>query len=510
MSSPMRAAPQPAGAVTHFEIESEEEEDASPQPNSQPLGEDLDIAKLILLKEQFTLLDCDGSGQLSMEEFVAAFDLVFQKNLTREQSVRLFMQIDADSSGFIDWDEFLTYMLVMHDNKSAELLQAFPKELLSEPLPECMTFSVKTGPQFFHACAAIERYFILNRNTFLVIEAKHFQTVRAIQCHAFMDRDWFTCFSVSEESSIIIAGTANRRIVFIDFLTGEKTSEIRVPHPIQTIQVHSQKDKYIGSKIETLWMGDTGGCILMGTLTGFSVHKTYERYSVHTDWVTKVEYVPELQSLLSSSLDKSLVMWDCVTNTIKKRFYSTSTGHVSGILTFVWLPSLRIIVSSGVDRFFVYWNPYTGKVVHRMVGHNAPVRMFALYNRLHMLMAVSDDKIFKVWDIRSYRLLQSVGDDVEGSRRETIRAIAIDEDKCRVVVADAISIKSFLFAQTMPNLKTNTCKSPVVACLFSWVFNTIVTVATDCAVTVWSAENGGNTIYFVVLNTYPISTQTID
>ncbi len=470
---------------------SDQEEDLLPaNETTQPLGEELDIEKLILLKEQFSLLDRDGSGQLTLEEFIEAFDVVFDKNLSREQSVRLFIQIDADSSGCIEWDEFLTYMLVMHDNKSAELLQAFPKELIPEVLPECMNFSVKNGPQFFHACAAIERYFILNRNTFLVIESKHFQTVRTIQCHSFMDRDWFTCFSVSESSSTIVAGTANRRVVFIDFLTGEKTSETKVPHPIQTIQVHAQRDKYFGSIFETLWMGDTGGSILLATFTEFRLEKKFERHSIHTDWVTKVEYVPELQAVLSSSLDKSIVMFDCVTNTIKKRFHS-SDGHVSGILTFVWLPTLRIIVSSGVDRFFVFWNPYTAKVVHRMIGHNAPVRLFALYNRLHMLIAVSDDKILKVWDIRSYKVLQSVGDDIEGSRRETIRAIAIDEDKCRILVANSISIKSLLFAQTMPNFRTATCKTPVVACLFNWVFNTIVTVATDCAVTVWSAENGG-------------------
>lgn len=465
-------------------------------PTTQPLGEELDIEKLILLKEQFSLLDKDGSGQLTLEEFIEAFDVVFDKNLSREQSVRLFMQIDADSSGYIEWDEFLTYMLVMHDNKSAEMLQAFPKELIPEILPECMTFSVKNGPQFFHACAAIERYFILNKSTFLVIEAKHFQTIRTIQCQTFMDRDWFTCFSVSEASSTIIACTANRRVVFIDFLTGEKTSETKVPHPIQTVHLHAQKDKYYGSIVETLWMGDTGGSILMGTVTEFKHDKKFERHSIHTDWVTKVEYVPELQAVLSSSLDKSLVMFDCVTNTIKKRFHS-SDGHVSGILTFVWLPSLRIIVSSGVDRFFVYWNPYTAKVVHRMIGHNSPVRMFALYNRLHMLIAVSDDKILKVWDIRSYKVLQSIGDDIEGSRRETIRAISMDEDKCRILVADSISIRSFLFAQTMPNFKTATCKAPVVACLFNWVFNTIVTVATDCAVTVWSVENGGMCLRFL-------------
>jgi WD40 repeat protein len=306
----------------------------------------------------------------------------------------------------------------------------------------------------------------------------------------FMDRDWFTCFSVSEECSTIIACTANRRIVFIDFLTGEKTSETKVQHPIQTIQVYLQKEKYFGSAIETLWMGDTGGGILMGTLADFRIDKKFERHAVHTDWITKVEYVPELQAVLSSSLDKTLVMFDCATSTIRKRLYSTD-GHVSGILTFAWLPSLRMIVSSGVDRFFVYWNPYTAKVVHRMVGHNGPVRLFALYNRLHMLIAVSDDKILKVWDIRSYKVLQSVGDDIEASRRENIRAISIDEHKCRVLIADAISIKSMLFAQTVQNLRTTTCKTPVVACLFNWVFNTIVTVSTDCAVTVWSADNGG-------------------
>ena len=485
MASPLRPNSKKPG------LESENEEFASPDAvSAQPLGEELDIEKLIMLKQQFSLLDKDGSGQLTLEEFIEAFDIVFDQGMSRAQSVRLFMQIDADSSGYIEWDEFLTYMLVMHDNKSAELLQAFPKELIPEKLPECMNFSVKTGPQLFHACAAIERYFILSKNTFLVIEAKHFQTVRTIQCHSFMDRDWFTSFSVSEASGMIVAGTANRRIYFIDFLTGEKSSEIKVPYPVQTILVHAQKDKYNGSIVETLWMGDTGGNILMGTLAEFRFEKRFQRHLIHTDWVTKVDYVPELQAVLSSSLDKSLVMFDCVTNTVKRRFCS-SDGHVSGILTFVWLPSLRIILTSGVDRFFVYWNPYTAKVVHRMVGHNAPVRMFALYNRLHMLIAVSDDKILKAWDIRSYKVLQSVGDDIEGSRRETIRAISIDEEKCRILVADAVSIKSLLFAQTMPNFRTSTCKTPVVACLFNWVFNTIVTVATDCAITVWSPESGG-------------------
>ena len=41
-----------------------------------------------------------------------AFGGVLGKNLTGEQLVHLFMKIDANSDGSVDWEEFTNYMLL--------------------------------------------------------------------------------------------------------------------------------------------------------------------------------------------------------------------------------------------------------------------------------------------------------------------------------------------------------------------------------------------------------------
>jgi len=47
----------------------------------------------------------------------------------------------------------------------------------------------------------------------------------------------------------------------------------------------------------------------------------------HTDWVTKVKYLDEMGSLCSSSLDKTLALYD-----VERRSpVRTLTGHAKGI-----------------------------------------------------------------------------------------------------------------------------------------------------------------------------------
>jgi hypothetical protein len=49
-----------------------------------------------------------------MQEFMEAFGSIINRDgsMTQEQIARLFMQIDANSDGGIDWNEFSTYMLM--------------------------------------------------------------------------------------------------------------------------------------------------------------------------------------------------------------------------------------------------------------------------------------------------------------------------------------------------------------------------------------------------------------
>jgi hypothetical protein len=52
-----------------------------------------------------------GSGGFDAKQFSAVFRSILGNSLSDEQMQLLFMKIDANSDGTIDWDEFSTYMM---------------------------------------------------------------------------------------------------------------------------------------------------------------------------------------------------------------------------------------------------------------------------------------------------------------------------------------------------------------------------------------------------------------
>ena len=64
------------------------------------------------LREAFDIADTDKGGALEIEEFKDAFGEIIGKNMNRKQLTQLFMKIDADSNGSVEWTEFMNYMLL--------------------------------------------------------------------------------------------------------------------------------------------------------------------------------------------------------------------------------------------------------------------------------------------------------------------------------------------------------------------------------------------------------------
>ena len=62
-------------------------------------------------------MDEDGNDGIELEEFITHFGDVLAANsdapLTRAELKQLFMKIDADGNGSVDWDEFTNYMFLM-------------------------------------------------------------------------------------------------------------------------------------------------------------------------------------------------------------------------------------------------------------------------------------------------------------------------------------------------------------------------------------------------------------
>eukprot|EP00924_Labyrinthula_sp_SR-Ha-C_P006274 snap_masked-scaffold_31-processed-gene-1.44-mRNA-1 protein AED:1.00 eAED:1.00 QI:0/0/0/0/1/1/6/0/949 len=95
-----------------------------------------DLSQLNLLRKAFDEADTDGENGLDMNEFVDAFGQILGKNLSKQQLINLYMKIDANSDGTVDWAEFIEYMLLQ--NKGAELMRE--AELGTALIKICMFF----------------------------------------------------------------------------------------------------------------------------------------------------------------------------------------------------------------------------------------------------------------------------------------------------------------------------------------------------------------------------------
>lgn len=73
--------------------------------------------------------DDDGSGELDCEEFCEQLGPYLGKGLSKQQIMQLFMKIDADCGGTVDWDEFSNYMFLNkadNDEDSTAAWRLFP------------------------------------------------------------------------------------------------------------------------------------------------------------------------------------------------------------------------------------------------------------------------------------------------------------------------------------------------------------------------------------------------
>ena len=60
-----------------------------------------------------------GDLGLSLEDFKEVFRVVLGIDNVDKQIERLFMKIDTSSDGYIDWDEFCSYMQLEYAEKEA-------------------------------------------------------------------------------------------------------------------------------------------------------------------------------------------------------------------------------------------------------------------------------------------------------------------------------------------------------------------------------------------------------
>eukprot|EP00599_Poterioochromonas_sp_BG-1_P011527 CAMPEP_0173160904 /NCGR_PEP_ID=MMETSP1105-20130129/18232_1 /TAXON_ID=2985 /ORGANISM="Ochromonas sp., Strain BG-1" /LENGTH=263 /DNA_ID=CAMNT_0014080117 /DNA_START=369 /DNA_END=1157 /DNA_ORIENTATION=- len=103
-----------------------------------------------------------------------------------------------------------------------------------------------------------------------------------------------------------------------------------------------------------------------------SVKDNYSKMQVHTDWITDMHYIPEVNALITASVDSTMRFIDVARKEVTKTFTGHSGSTKIGIKAFRWSSVGKYIVS-GADRTLLFWDPYTLEIMNRNDSLRSPL-----------------------------------------------------------------------------------------------------------------------------------------
>ena len=126
----------------------------------------------------------------------------------------------------------------------------------------------------------------------------------------------------------------------------------------------------------------------------------------HRKTLTDIVYSPNGRWTATSSLDRSIRLWDVRTGKMLARFLA---GHRDWIRTLVFHPDGRQLCSGGDDGALRLWDLTNGRKLNRIPVSQGWVRTVSYSHDGRLLAAGSQDGMVCIWSAESLELLQRLG-----------------------------------------------------------------------------------------------------
>ena len=456
----------------------------------------IELSDLMKLQDAF-----GASGELNENDFVQSFGTILNGQLDKRELIYLFMKIDANSDGHIDWDEFTNYMF-LHSQNSSDIvvIEANDKFMACEGL-----FAASNGTTF----SLKENIFtILEKdNQYLTVchdgSIKQWHATTLKQTHAFegttSSGNYVTSVAYMPLSNRMAVASMKNSVVFFDLSCKEKRIVCKIPivdfKHATPLCLSYYIEKTTG--LEVLLVGDDTGSVFLytfsdrfwhlcdGTLschdTHYSKHVTHTKMHKHTDHVTQVEFIPALNCLVTSSLDATLKVIDLDRKRIRRDFRQ----HKKAVYSFVWCEVAKAIASVGLERVILLWSPYSIRVVARLSGHVSSITKIIVAK--DMLISLSTLGIVKVWDPRNYKAMQTISGDSTHDR-DIIKSMHYDATNHRLVLASRKISYWPIFSPFDTSVVTH--DSAVVETLYNPSFFQVVSIDAESKLAIWDVTTG--------------------
>src|SRR5947208_887439 len=115
----------------------------------------------------------------------------------------------------------------------------------------------------------------------------------------------------------------------------------------------------------------------------------------HKGSVLSVAFTRDGKTLVSSSRDHTIKIWDIATGTLQR----TLTNHTADVYVVAFSHDGSLMASGGRDTTIILWNARTFEPVRTLKGHTADVRDVAFSRDDRTLASAAEDNTFRLWDI---------------------------------------------------------------------------------------------------------------
>ncbi|CAK4157026.1 unnamed protein product [Aphanomyces euteiches] len=347
------------------------------------------LSELMKLHDVF-----EQRGALTEKQFVTHFHSILESDSwTPSQISQLFMKIDANSDGSVDWDEFTNFMFV-HSQSASEAAAQLAR-VAFVPLDDYDETATPSGSQ--RPRDVIVAFFGLSKGNHFVgctahglvtLRSSTFQLQTSFQALISVDRTNAVTSVVHLSASNKLAITSvSTGVVLIDLVLAEKSSQTHLP---STVLAHAAPLCLCSTidddtKQDVLYIGDDVGFRVWDVRQMKCLQVIHD--ASHEKSHTKLIYFDEMS--------KNLLTFSTTMNLWPMRqaagIAETLQPHDETITHLLFNPSFDQLVSIGTDGHIVLWNALDGSVISHFFMAHTTITAAALDDTGRRLITGSND-----------------------------------------------------------------------------------------------------------------------
>ncbi|KAL0018315.1 hypothetical protein WJX77_008577 [Trebouxia sp. C0004] len=447
---------------------------------------EINLSQLQAMKEAFDTADEEGTGELDMDTFKAKMAPHLGSDITDTALVQLFMKIDADCGGTVDWEEFTNYFFLRGvDGPDQQEWKFFPQDFKSKNDPA--TYHREDVTKIY-CTPGIDKYISCGRDG-----SMRLWSPADLSLHRTIANGpaWVTDCVYMPTARRLVCASADRAISYYDISRGvyDLAGRVKVTGTMGVpLCLSSAVDEK--SEQENIIYGDDSGAAIMlqcgkGELPARLLKPGDFQYvhDDHTDWVTQVSNIHEL-GLVTCSLDSTIK----ITDLSRCKVLHTVTAHRRGVHCFAHSKAFSLCASGGLERDILLWQGSTNRQVGEMTGHAASISHIAIDNRRCQVVSMAADNVIKVWDLRNHRCIQTIAD-VDWPSQEDAHPSAMMYDPAR-----SRMVTAFHRLAVWPHMCVSDDNAgheePLVAALYNNLFQVVISGDESGTICMWNIHTG--------------------